>query len=135
MPDVATFHSADGQWRLVVTPKQLKGQLEYFSDKVAGSSDAGVAETVAANTTRGELFRKTTRGTWQRVARWRFVNEVATVSALVANDGTVVTFDNWHSMGYGDDVVVIYRSDGTLIRKLLSPISWRTRISSNYGIA
>ncbi len=117
LPEVETFHSADGRWRLVVTPKQLKGQLEYFSDKVEGSPDAGAAETVPANEARGELFRKTSGSTWQRVARWRLVNEVAPVSALVANDGTIVTFDNWHSMGYGDDVVVIYRSDGTLIRK------------------
>jgi TonB family protein len=117
LPDVETFHSADGRWRLVVTPKQLKGQLEYFSDKVAGNPDAGAVETVPANVARGELFRKASGGTWQRVARWRLVNAVAPVSALVANDGTVVTFDNWHSMGYGDDAVVIYRSDGTLIRK------------------
>jgi TonB family protein len=118
LPERETFHSADGRWRLVVTPKKLKGQLEYFADKVAGNPDAGAAEGVRANEARGELFRKASGGTWLRVARWRLVNEVAPVSALVANDGTVVTFDNWHSMGYGDDIVVIYRADGTLVRKL-----------------
>lgn len=117
LPDVETFHSADGRWRLVVTPRKLRGQLEYFRDKVAGNHDAGAAATVSANEPRGELFRKTRGGTWQRIARWSLVNEVAPVTALVANDGTVVTFDNWHSTGHGDDVVVIYRSDGTLIRK------------------
>jgi hypothetical protein len=41
---------------------------------------------------------------------------VAPVSALVSEDGAyLITFDNWHSMGYGDDVVVLYRTDGTLI--------------------
>jgi TonB family protein len=118
LPEPKTFYSADGQWRLTVTPKQLKGQLEYFTDKVAGTADAGAAEGVSANEPRGELYRKSGGGTWQRVVRWRLVNEVAPVSALVANDGTIATFDNWHSMGYGDDVVVIYRSDGSLIRKL-----------------
>jgi TonB family protein len=39
------------------------------------------------------------------------------VSALVANDGSLATFDNWHSMGYGDDVIAIYRRDGSLVRK------------------
>jgi hypothetical protein len=33
-----------------------------------------------------------------------------------AADGShVVTFDNWHEMGYGADVVVIYGQDGRLI--------------------
>lgn len=53
-----------------------------------------------------------------RLLGFRLVNEVAPVSALVSDDGRrLVTFDNWHAMGYGDDVVVIYRSDGTLVRK------------------
>lgn len=46
------------------------------------------------------------------------MNEVSPVSAIVSNDGRYfVTFDNWHSMGYGDDVVVLYRSDGSVIKK------------------
>lgn len=46
------------------------------------------------------------------------MNEVSPVSALVAsNGGYLVTFDNWHSAGYGDDVVVIYHSNGTLVKK------------------
>jgi hypothetical protein len=44
---------------------------------------------------------------------------VAPVSALVAKDGKyVVTFDNWHSMGHGDNVVVIYGPIGELVKKL-----------------
>ena len=117
LPGPKTYHSADGQWRLVVTPKQLKGQLEFFQDKVAGVADAGAAKGNTANEPRGELYRQADDD-WQRVAGWRLVNEVSPVSAIVANDGTVVTFDNWHAVGYGDDVIVIYRPDGTLVRKL-----------------
>src|SRR5687767_23204 len=84
------------------------------SDLIA---DAGAAEGIPANHPRGELHRKTRGGGWRRVAAWRLVNEVSPLSALVANDGTIITFDNWHSVGYGDDVVVIYRSDGSLVRK------------------
>ena len=40
------------------------------------------------------------------------------MNALVASDGTVVTFDNWAHVGRGDDVVVIYRRSGELVRKL-----------------
>lgn len=118
LPKPETVHSANGQWRLTTIPKQLKGQLEYFTDKVAGATDAGAAEGIRHNEARGELYHKTGGGTWRRVARWQLVNEVSPASALVTNGGTVVTFDNWHSLGYGDDVIVIYRSDGSLVRKL-----------------
>ncbi len=38
---------------------------------------------------------------------------------LVSNGGKyVVTFDNWHSVGYGDNVVAIYGPSGQLIRKM-----------------
>lgn len=112
MPERETFDSANGQWRLVVIPKRLESQLAYFQDKVEGR-----VEAKGDNRARAELFRQT-RGIWRLMKRWRLVNEAAPVSALVANDGTVVTFDNWHAMGHGDDVVVIYRPDGSLVRKL-----------------
>lgn len=112
LPKRETFDSANGRWRLVVIPKQLESQLAYFVGEVHGS-----AADAPDNYARGELYRKEA-GAWQLVQRWRLVNKVAPVSALVANDGTVVTFDNWHMLGHGDDVVVIYRHDGTLVRKL-----------------
>ena len=31
------------------------------------------------------------------------VNEVSPVTALVSDSGNTITFDNWHSVGYGDD--------------------------------
>jgi TonB family protein len=81
--------SADGRWRLVVTPVQI--DRDY----------AGAA-----------LFRKGRFG-WRRTARWHLVNKHTTDAALVANDGTTVTFNR---RGPGGDIVVIYRPDGTLVR-------------------
>jgi hypothetical protein len=46
------------------------------------------------------------------------VNEVSPVNAVVSDGGEYfVTFDNWYRMGYGDDTVVIYRTDGTVVKK------------------
>ena len=40
-------------------------------------------------------------------------NRVAPVSAFVSDDGQhVVTFDNWHRVGYGDDVLAFYGPKG-----------------------
>jgi hypothetical protein len=42
---------------------------------------------------------------------------VAPIDVLVANGGRgVVTFDNWHSMGYGPHTIVIYDGQGNVVR-------------------
>ena len=46
----------------------------------------------------------------------QLANPVAPIHVAVANDGTVVTLDNWHNVGFGD-VVVIYAPDGKLRKK------------------
>jgi hypothetical protein len=43
-------------------------------------------------------------------------NPVAPIQVAVANDGTMVTLDNWHNVGMGD-IVVIYGPDGKLQNK------------------
>jgi hypothetical protein len=42
-------------------------------------------------------------------------NPVAPISALVADTGAFITFDNWHNVGFGT-VVAIYGPSGTLVR-------------------
>jgi len=42
-------------------------------------------------------------------------NPVMPVSALVAEDGSFITFDNWHNLGFGK-VVAIYAPTGRLVR-------------------
>lgn len=55
----------------------------------------------------------------------KLINRVAPVTAIVSNDGKfLVTFDNWHSMGYGVDVMVYYNEKGELIKRhMLEDIS------------
>ena len=46
-------------------------------------------------------------------------NEVAPVELMLTNDGRhVVTFDNWHRAGYGDDVVAFYAQDKAGARRV-----------------
>jgi TonB family protein len=43
---------------------------------------------------------------------------VSPVDLAISDRGDyIVTLDNWHRMGYGDSVVVIYRSDGRVVRQ------------------
>jgi TonB family protein len=118
MPGKETYYSPNRRFAFEVTPKRLESQLKYFSDKVEGRPDAGAPEGLKENPCTGALLVRR-GGSYFRRTEFTLVNEVSPVGALVADSGRyVVTFDNWHSVGYGPDVVVIYRADGTLVGKL-----------------
>lgn len=119
LPERRTYKSENGAYVLVVSPKKLSSQLEYFEDKVEGREDSGGIPGLRGNTPSAELRRVTLSHRQRRIAKFALINEVGPASALVSDDGRwIVTFDNWHSVGLGDSVIVIYRSDGSLVRSL-----------------
>lgn len=48
------------------------------------------------------------------------LNPVAPVEFFVANDGRLVTLDNWHNVGYGA-AVAIYAPDGGVVKAYALP--------------
>lgn len=118
LPKKKKYHSPNKKFYFEVTPKNLESQLKYFEDKVDGKENAGALEKTKENRARGAFYARRSDGGYSRKSKFFLSNEVSPVSAIVSNNGEyVVTFDNWHGVGYGDDVVVIYRSDGTLVKK------------------
>jgi TonB family protein len=118
LPEKEKYYSPNKKYYLEVTPKKLESQLKYFEDKVEGRGNAGALKGVKENRAKGVFYARRADGGYSKKWEFPLLNEVSPVSALVSNRGDfVVTFDNWHSVGYGDDVVVIYRSDGTLVTK------------------
>ncbi|MCB1634336.1 MAG: hypothetical protein KDI51_07060 [Xanthomonadales bacterium] len=116
MPTAKSYASRDGHYRLTIYPRGLAGQLAYFEDKVAGAEPAG-QQAGGDESCLAELERLGPGGyetVWQRP----LINDVSPVSALVDVSGAFVTFDNWFSKGYGNDVIVIYDADGNLVRSL-----------------
>src|SRR2546426_2971329 len=118
LPKKTKYYSANKKYYVEVTPKKLESQLKYFEDKVDKKENAGALTGVKDNRARAAFYIRHSDGAYARKSEFPLVNEVSPVSALVSNDGNyVVTFDNWHSAGYGDDVVVLYRSNGAVIKK------------------
>jgi hypothetical protein len=117
-PGIETSYSQDQSVRFTVTPRGIESPLAYFEGKVKNDKRAGQAAG-GAPYARGTLERKSVDGRWSVIWDKRLVNDVAPVSSLLTNSARyVVTFDNWHSMGWGSDVIVIYGPDGSLIRAL-----------------
>lgn len=112
-----TYLSPDKTVRLTVIPRDLEDQLSYFSDKVGGKEPAGQRQ--GGEPQARAILERTNGRAWTKIWQTPLANEVAPVSALVADNGSyVVTFDNWHSAGFGDNVVVIYRTDGSQVRSM-----------------
>ena len=118
-PTRKTYYSKNRRFAVTIVPKQLTSQLEYFEDKVQGQSDAGAAVGVPNNWPRAFVYSFHQNDQLNLVAEFKLINEVASVTALVSDDGQyLATFDNWVLRGDGDDAIVIYRTDGSLIRSL-----------------
>lgn len=116
LPRKTKYYSLDRKYCLEMIPKKLESQLAYFEDKVKGKENAGAVKGQKDNRAKGIFYVRGSIG-YSKKFEFPLLNEVSPVTALVSNKGYVVTFDNWHMAGYGDNVVVIYRSDGTLVRK------------------
>lgn len=118
-PNTEVTPSADGRTRVTVTPRPLGGALPYFEDKVKGVEPAGQRRGETQRSPVARVERLGADGTWSLVWQMPLVNDVGPTNVLLANDAAfLVTFDNWHSAGWGDDVVVIYDSRGDKVRQL-----------------
>ncbi|MBV7258778.1 hypothetical protein [Erythrobacter crassostreae] len=115
-PETRTTESANGAFRFTVEPTPIRSSLDYFSQELE-AEQAG--EEVDRPAPIGVLERRGDDGVWEPVWMRRLVNAVSPVTAIVADDGRfVVTFDNWYSTGFGENVIVIYGADGTLVRAM-----------------
>lgn len=111
-PVTTTYVSKQGQYRVVVVPRNIQSPLRYFESKVGNLPISVTAGPIG----RLERFNE---GRWQSVWLRGLINEVAPAEAIVSDDGRyVVTFDNWYSVGRGDHVLVIYAADGALVRSM-----------------
>lgn len=113
MPEQTVYHAADKSCRVTVTPRPIGSQLRYFERKVAESEGKAQPQPGFAQ---AKAECKDQKGRWQQVWSNPISNEVAPVEVLVSNGAKrVVTFDNWHQVGYGDNVVVIYDETGQVL--------------------
>jgi hypothetical protein len=110
-PTVEHHYSANRKFRATLIPQRASDPRPGFAQLSLFRGDGiGVPRVIFS---RRQLL-------WYRqVASFPLLNPVAPVHVLIDNSGRfVATLDDWHQVGYGPNVVVIYRSEGTLIRRL-----------------
>jgi hypothetical protein len=100
---VKTVVSRDGETLVRMSPGDSIGDTQGFAGAPKGKF--AKAQWFRFRGNRYELYQTV-----------QLVNPVAPIHLAVANDGTLVTLDNWHNVGYGD-VVAIYAPDATLRKR------------------
>jgi hypothetical protein len=109
---------AADQWPAAKVQSVFSGNGLRFVRIVPGESYGDTVGFKGSKTgayARGEFYEKQPDRSYKLMADVTLQNPVAPVESLLSNRGYLLTFDNWHNVGYGK-VVVIYRPNGELIR-------------------
>ena len=93
-----------------VTYESLNGDARFIVT-ASPRSDSLIACRAAA-------WLKSSGSEWRKLWDKPLQNRLSPVTAVVANGGwRIVTFDNYYSVGYGDEVIIFYNETGDLIKK------------------
>ncbi len=95
----------------------LSPNAEYLIRIVPGNSwgdTYGFSGAKAGEFARAIYYERDGADHYTRSKEITLVNPVRPVDVYLTNEGYLVTFDNWHNMGYGR-VVVIYDTIGDLV--------------------
>jgi hypothetical protein len=101
---VAGLVSPTGQVVVRVVPGSNLADVYGFS----GSQKGEVAIAI--------FYRLDAAANYVKYQELPLLNPIAPVFAAVADSGELVTLDNWHNIGTGDAVAVVYASDGKVLR-------------------
>jgi hypothetical protein len=106
--------SAD-DWPGPQTKEVFSASRDYFVRVTPGSSigdTKGFAGAAKGKYATAEFYRRNKDRSYELRTQITLANPVAPVDFFVANDGQLITLDNWHNLGYGK-IVVVYAPDGT----------------------
>ena len=123
-PKTKDYHNEDQTYFVRIVPRTVPEKFWKWMNAKPGQKKRFSPADTTIIPCHAIMYKKTKNGdslVWKK----NLINEIAPVSAFVSNDARyIVTFDNWHSMGYGVDVMVYYDHEGNLLKRhMLEDIS------------
>ncbi|WP_154670986.1 hypothetical protein [Proteiniphilum saccharofermentans] len=116
-PSIKSYKSENGQFLLKVYPTEIpENYSKWLSAKPKKKSKFSAEDTaiVHCHAILYEIYNSDTIKIWDK----KLINRFAPNFVIVANDGkSIVTFDNWSSLGYGVDVMVTYDESGNMVKR------------------
>lgn len=117
-PKPKNYYSSNEKYYLEVITGKLANSSIYFQDLVNSREDTDSSKEVNNDYCKGTLYELGDDKKYHEKWIINLANVISPVRAIVSDSGNyVITFDEWHSVGYGNNVVVIYGLNGKLIKK------------------
>ncbi len=116
-PKTKRYFSANGQYFIEIVPTKIPekySQWRMATPKRKAKFKPTDTTIIPCHARFFKIQDKDTIKLWEQ----KLINHISPMTALVSNDGAyVVTFDNWASLGYGLDVMVVYNAKGELLKR------------------
>jgi tetratricopeptide (TPR) repeat protein len=93
-------------------PKELKSPNGLYSLRIQLGSSKGEAIFLGSNN-KEKYAKAISIDPEGRTRTFQLINPISPVDAVLLDDGTLVTFDNWHHMGYSA-AIACYSAQGSL---------------------
>ena len=116
IPEIKRYYSINGHYMLKVIPTKIPTKYYQWREaKPKKKAKFSPSDTTIIHC-HASFFKidKDTTEIWTR----NLINSIMPMEVIIADDGkSFVTFDNWSSLGYGPDVMVIYDGEGNLLKR------------------
>ena len=116
-PGTKIYYSENKAFMLKVVPAISPKIIGKSGSEKEKSKMGTIAKNIAVTSCNATLYKISTAGAtvvWKK----KLINKICPVTAIVSNDGSsIVTFDNWYSKSYGDDLMVVYNQQGDLKKR------------------
>lgn len=117
LPSIKRYYSQNRKYMLKVTPTIIPDKYWKWRSAKPKRKKRFKAKDTTIIRCHATLFKVSVNDT-VKVWTQNLINRIAPMAVIVADDGkSIVTFDNWASMGYGMDVMVIYDQNGGLVMR------------------
>jgi hypothetical protein len=116
-PRVIEYYSSDSTYYVKIIPRTVPEKYDKWLNAPARKKKKFTAQDTTVVPCHAKMFRKSHTGDsliWEQ----KLINRIAPVTAIVSDDGKyLITFDEWFSLGYGVDVMVVYDERGMLLKR------------------
>jgi hypothetical protein len=115
-PKIKDYYSQNNKYFVRIFPKKIPEKYwEWKNAKPEDKNRFTIADTTIIPC-HGIMYKLTLTGD-SLIWRKELLNEIAPVNVFVSNNAFyILTFDNWHAMGHGQNVMVQYNKNGDLVK-------------------